>query len=404
MLLNGIKVVSFCHFLQGPAGAQYLADMGADVIKVEPIRGAYERFWSGANVFIDGISGFYLCANRNKRSIGIDLKSEGGRAVAAKLIADADVVMENFRPGVFARLGFTDEELRRLNPKLIFASASGFGSSGPMAARPGQDLIMQAASGLINASGSGEGGNASAGAAIIDQHGGALMAMGILGALLRREREGKGTRVESSLINSAIDLQTEPLVNYFAGAITQASMQRERNLATWYHAAPYGVYPAKDGQMVISLCSDEALAEALDSEPLRKIIGVDRYSARDLVARTVAEATARFTIEELSERFEKHDVWYSPVNTYDDLLDHPQLSHMNVFRKIEIRGRTVHLVNHPNRYDGQVPELRLLALEIGEHTGEIMSELGYSPAERDALINAGAVVWSRQADKIGEVV
>lgn len=403
MLLNGIKVVSFCHFLQGPAGAQYLADMGADVIKVEPIRGAYERFWSGANVFIDGISGFYLCANRNKRSIGIDLKSEGGRAVAAKLIADADVVMENFRPGVFARLGFTDEELRRLNPKLIFASASGFGSSGPMAARPGQDLIMQAASGLINASGSGEGGNASAGAAIIDQHGGALMAMGILGALLRREREGKGTRVESSLINSAIDLQTEPLVNYFAGAITQASMQRERNLATWYHAAPYGVYPAKNGQMVISLCSDEALAEALDSEPLRKIIGVDRYSARDLVARTVAEATAHFTIEELSERFEKHDVWYSPVNTYDDLLDHPQLSHMNVFRKIEVRGRTVHLVNHPNRYDGQVPELRLLALEIGEHTGEIMSELGYSPAETDALINAGAVVWSRQADKIGEV-
>lgn len=106
LLLDGIKVVSFCHFLQGPAAAQYLADMGADVVKVEPVAGAHERHWSGAKVFVEGISGFYLCANRNKRSIGIDLKSEDGREIALRLIAEADVVMENFRPGVFARLGF----------------------------------------------------------------------------------------------------------------------------------------------------------------------------------------------------------------------------------------------------------------------------------------------------------
>jgi crotonobetainyl-CoA:carnitine CoA-transferase CaiB-like acyl-CoA transferase len=403
VLLDGIKVVSFCHFLQGPAGAQYLADMGAEVIKVEPILGAHERHWSGADVFVEGVSGFYLCANRNKRSIGIDLKSAGGREVASRLIAESDVVMENFRPGVFARLGFTDEELKRLNPRLIFASASGYGSTGPMAAKPGQDLLMQAASGLISATGSPRVGNVPAGAAIVDQHGGALMAMGILAALLRREREGKGARVESSLINSAIDLQGEALVNYFAGGITQQSFNREKNLATWFHAAPYGVYPAKDGQVVISLCSDETLAEALDSEPLRQIIGLDRYKERDIVARTVAEATANYTIAELTERFDRFGVWFSPVNTYDDLLGHPQLSHMNVFRKINVRGRTVYLVNHPNRYDGQVPELRVLALEIGEHTGEIMREVGYSAAEIEALVEAGAVVWSREAHAVGEV-
>ncbi|SHO65761.1 Crotonobetainyl-CoA:carnitine CoA-transferase CaiB [Pseudoxanthobacter soli DSM 19599] len=404
MLLNGIKVVSFCHFLQGPAGAQYLADMGADVIKVEPVLGAHERHWSGADVFVEGISGFYLCANRNKRSIGIDLKSKGGREVASRLITEADVVMENFRPGVFARLGFTDDELRRLNPKLVFASASGYGSTGPMANRPGQDLLMQAASGLISATGSPRNGNVPAGAAIVDQHGGALFAMGILGALLRREREGKGTRVEASLINSAIDLQTEPLVNYFAGAVERERMDRERNLATWFHAAPYGVYPAKDGEVVISLCSDEALADALESDTLRAIVGIDRYKERDLVARTVREATARFTMAELSERFDRHGIWYSPVNTYDDLLDHPQLSHMNVFRKITVRGRTVHLVNHPNRYDGQVPDVRVLALEIGEHTAEIMGELGYSPAETDRLIAAGAVASSRHFAQVDEAV
>ena len=122
MLLTGIRVVSFCHFLQGPAAAQYLADMGADVIKVEPVGGAHERHWSGANVYVEGVSGFFLCANRNKRSIAIDLKSEAGKEIANDLIAGADVVMENFRPGVFARLGFDDETLSAINPNLIFAS------------------------------------------------------------------------------------------------------------------------------------------------------------------------------------------------------------------------------------------------------------------------------------------
>lgn len=395
MLLKGIKVVSFCHFLQGPAGAQYLADMGADVIKVEPVLGAHERHWSGADVFIEGISGFYLCANRNKRSIGLDLKSEAGVAVAKRLIAEADVVMENFRPGVFERLGFTKEELNRLNSKLIFASASGYGSSGPMAMKPGQDILMQAASGLISATGTPALGGTAVGAAIVDQHGGALLAMGILGALLRREREGITTRVEASLMNSALDLQGEPLVNYFAGNIPQSRLNREANLATWFHAAPYGVYQARDGAVVISLCTDEALAVALDSDALRALIGTDRYQDRDRWAVAVRQATARFTKAELAERFDAAGVWFSPVNTYDELMEHPQLQHMEVFRKINVRGRTVHLVNHPNRYDGQVPELRLLALEIGEHTREIMTELGFGTDEIEAMIASGGVAASR---------
>lgn len=402
MLLNGIKVVSFCHFLQGPAGAQYLADMGADVIKVEPVLGAHERHWSGADVFVEGVSGFYLCANRNKRSIALDLKSKAGLDVARRLIAQSDVVMENFRPGVFERLGFTADELQSLNPRLIFASASGYGSSGPMAMRPGQDILMQAASGLISVTGAPSGGGTPVGSAIVDQHGGALLAMGILGALVRREREGKGTRVEASLINSAIDLQGEPLVNYFAGGITQDRLTREKNLATWFHAAPYGVYPAKDGAMVISLCSDEALCAALDSDALRALVGVDRYKERDRWAVAVREATAGFTVAELTQRFDANGVWFSPVRNYDDLLEDSQLNHANVFRRITVRGRTVHLVNHPNRYDGQVPELRLLALEIGEHSRAILSELGFSEHEVDAMISSGAVAASRPAEMAEE--
>lgn len=400
MLLKGIRIVSFCHFLQGPAGAQYLADMGADVIKVEPIDGAHERRWSGADVFVEGISGFYLCANRNKRSIGIDLKSEEGREVARRLIAGADVVMENFRPGVFSKLGFSETELREINPNVIFASASGFGSTGPMAQMPGQDILMQARSGLIGVTGTPSGGPTPVGAAIVDQHGGALLALGILGALVRRLREGVGTRVEASLLNAGLDLQGEALVNFFAGGMTRDILKRETNLATWFHAAPYGVYPTADGHVVISLCDAGVLAEALDSDALREVAGVDRYRERDEYARRLREATAHFSRDELGERLDSRAIWWAPVNFYDDLLDDPQIRHAEVFREISVRGRTVHLVNHPNRYDGAVPELRVLALEIGEHTHEILDELGYRPEDVARLLASRAVAASQPMDAL----
>jgi crotonobetainyl-CoA:carnitine CoA-transferase CaiB-like acyl-CoA transferase len=395
MLLNGIKVVSFCHFLQGPAAAQYLADMGADVIKVEPPGGAHERHWSGANVYVEGVSGFFLCANRNKRSIAIDLKSDAGKEVARRIISEADVVMENFRPGVFAKLGFDQQTLDALNPNLIFASASGFGATGPMAQKPGQDILIQARSGLIGATGNPAYAPTAVGCAIADQHGGALLAMGILGALVRRLREGKGTRVEGSLINAGIDLQGEALTNFFAGGFDRKVFDREKNLATWFHEAPYGVYPVRDGHVVISLCKTEDLADALDSDEVRAAASLNRYTERDEYARRLNAATGKFTMEEISQRLDKGGIWWAPVKYYDELLDDPQLTHAQVFRKVDVRGRTVHLVNHPNRYDGEVPGIRVLALEIGEHSREILAELGYSAEEVQRLIQSSAVASSR---------
>lgn len=395
MLLNGIRIINFCHFLQGPAGAQYLADMGADVIKVEPIAGAHERRWSGADVFVEGISGFYLCANRNNRSIGIDLKHPDGVEVARRLIASADVIMENFRPGVFAKLGFDDETLKAINPSLIYASASGFGSSGPMAFKPGQDLLVQARSGLMSVTGTPENGPTAVGSAIVDQHGGALFALGILGALVRKLKTGKGTRVEASLLNSGIDLQQEPLVNFLAGKISRNALKRDKHLATWFHAAPYGVYAAKDGHVVISLNELKNLSDALSEPTLMGLAERHPYKDRDIYARQLASAVEKYTMKELESRFDARSIWWAPITYYDELLQDPQVKHLGIFREVKVKGRTIHLVNHPNKYDGQTPELRVLALEIGEHTEEVLREAGYSPDDISGLLSSKAVVSSR---------
>ena len=170
-LLRGVRILSFTQFLLGPAGVQYLADMGADVIKIEAPGGRlYERIWSGCDLFLNGVSAFFLCANRNQRSVTLDLKAPEGRAVARRLVAGADVLVQNFRPGVAARLGLDYDELAALNPRLIYVSASGYGEASPYRDRPGQDLLIQGMSGLASISGGADAPPTPTGSPIVDQH------------------------------------------------------------------------------------------------------------------------------------------------------------------------------------------------------------------------------------------
>jgi crotonobetainyl-CoA:carnitine CoA-transferase CaiB-like acyl-CoA transferase len=383
-VLVRMRVVSFCHYLQGPAAAQYLADMGADVIKVEPPSGAYERHWSGANAFVDGISAFYLAANRNKRSLAVDLKHPEGKELILCLLERADVVMENFRPGVMDRLGLGYDQVRARNAAVIYASATGYGPSGPMADRPGQDLLIQALSGLIAATGHER--PTAIGFAAADQHGAALLAMGILGAYVRRLQTGEGTRIDASLLNAGLDLQTEPLTLYYSGRARPDAFRRDVNLATWYHEAPYGVYRIADGFLAVSLNDPKKLATALNSQALAALAGLDRYEERDRYARTLAEELAPRRYDDLVPSLDAQAIWYARVRGYDDLRGDPQIRYNQVFREVPIEDRTATLVNHPLRYDGEVPPLRRLALRLGEDTRAVLSELGYRDAEIDDLI------------------
>ncbi len=260
-LLTGVRILAFTQFLLGPAACQYLADMGADVIKVEPPgRGAWERSWAGAELFINGVSAFFLLANRNLRSVTLNLKSERGADAARQLAARTDVLIENYRPGVLDRLGLGYERIKELNPKVIYASGSGYGSDGPYSHLPGQDLLLQAISGLGANTGTESDGPTVSAAAIVDQHSASLLAMGILGALVHRERTGEGQRVEVIMMEAALDIQTEPVVYHLNGA----RLRRPKTpVADTFHSVPYGFYATADGHLAISMTPIKSIAEAL---------------------------------------------------------------------------------------------------------------------------------------------
>jgi crotonobetainyl-CoA:carnitine CoA-transferase CaiB-like acyl-CoA transferase len=216
--LAGVKILSVTQFLVGPAAVQYLSDLGADVVKIEtPGKGAWERTWSGADSFIDGISIFFMLSHRNVRSVTLNLKHADGQAVMKRLIKEVDVLIENFRPGVIDRFGFGYEAAKAINPSIIYASASGYGQEGPYRNVPGQDLLAQAIAGLTAITGRRDDLPTPAGAAVVDQHCASVLAMSVLAAIIHRDRTGEGQRIEATLLEAALDLQLEPVVYYLNG-------------------------------------------------------------------------------------------------------------------------------------------------------------------------------------------
>ena len=391
-MLNGMKVLSLCHYLQGPAATQYLADLGADVIKVEPVGGAHERHWACAKSFIGDVSSFFLCANRNKRSLAVNLKAPEGLAIVRQLAQQSDALVENFRPGVLDRLGLGYDTLRGTNPGLIYASATGFGATGPLKDSPGQDLLVQGRCGLIAGTGERFAAPKAVGAAVVDQHGGSLLAMAVVAAYVKKLRTGQGTRVESSLFNAGLDLQAEALAAYINADVERERYRRHPSLASWFHEAPYGVYGTKDQRFVVIGLNDPiALAGALGSQDLEALAAVDRYEDRDVYARAVADAIAALTYVDLVERLDAQALWYAPVQDYEDLKQDPQVRHNRVLQQSTVGDLTFTLVNPPVDYDGKKLPTRHFALVPGADTRAILHDLGMRDGDIDALAQRGVV-------------
>ena len=391
-LLSGVRIVAFATFLIGPAAVQYLADMGADVIKVEePSQGPHERHWAGAQTFVNGVSAFFLMSNRNMRSVALDLKSDEGNRIARQLCQQADVVVSNFRPDVMRRFGLEYESLKASNPSLIYASASGFGVNSPFRHLPGQDLILQAMTGLAAMTGSADTPNA-AGAAVIDQHAATLLAMGILAALVHRSSTGEGQQLETTMVQSALDLQSEAYALHLNGA----QLKRPRRpLATAYHEAPYGLYQVADGHIALSMSPIAAISEAL-ADPVELADYLDpsvAFSKRQEIADALAPLLSTFERTTLIDKLRAHGVWCAPVNDYAEALADPivdWLEPTTTFRQHDAGG-DVTVIKHPIAYSSGEFAVRQPPPALGEHTAEVLGELGYEDATIARLDREGVI-------------
>ncbi len=393
-LLKGIRVVSFNHFLFGPMGVQALADLGADVVAIETPEGGWQRHWSSGDLWHDGQGMLHLCTNRNKRNLAIDLKAPEGKALALRLVDKADVVAENFRPGVMEKLGFGYETLKARNPSLIYASASGYGPDGPYAAKPGQDFLAQALFGLMAITGQEQTGPRPVGVSVVDHHGGALLAMGVCAALVRRGRTGQGCRVDASLMQTALDLQAESLTAWLNAPERPKKINAFKHVGGWYYAAPYGVYETQDGYLALSLAPLPTIAEIVEEPALTAYSEKDTWTRQDEITDLIAAKFRQKPTAEWVKRLEAQKVWHAPVQDYAAILDDPQVAHMQSLVTLPGGGPTgkpVTLVNHPVRYDGEAAEIRLPPQRLGAQTRDVLQELGLGDDEIKSLADKGVV-------------
>lgn len=392
MQLDGIRIVSFNHFLMGPLGIQFLADLGAEVIAIEPIKGAFQRHWGGSNAKrAGGETTLDLVANRNKKSVCLNLKDLDALEIAKKLAANADVVAENFRPGVMDKLGLGYETLKEMNPNVIFASASGFGPDGPYVNRPGQDMIAQSLSGLAWITGKEGEVPRLVGTSAIDHHGAMIFAAGILGALVRKARTGEGGRVDVNLFSAALNLQAESLVCYFNGERPERS-QQPSHVGSWYHEAPYGIYQTADCYIGLSLGNLPLMLEAIGAGGEFQAEQNEAYARRDEISKFFASKLRVKTFAEWAEIFEAHDIWFTQVNDYDALAEDPQQLHNGDLIKVEAwTGEEITLIANPVRYNGKTAPVTMAPQKLGAQTSEVLTDLGLSHEEQKALRKKGAI-------------
>ena len=384
----GIRVVEFTHMVMGPTCGMVLADLGAEVIKVEPPGGDSTRRLLGSG------AGFYPLFNRNKKSIVLDLQSGEGREAALKLVATADVVAENFRPGTMKKLGLDYEALSKLHPRLVYVSHKGF-LPGPYDHRTALDEVVQMMGGLAYMTGR-PGDPLRAGSSVNDIMGGMFGAIGAMAALAQREQTGRGQEVQSALFENNVFLVAQHMMQF---AVTgRAADPMPARISAW---AVYDVFTVKDGEQVfLAAVSDSqwrVLCDAFDFADLladaRLATNNDRVRSRSWLVPLLRERFATRSAGELSAVFEQHGLPFAPITRPQELFDDPHLLATGGLAPLELPdGRETRVPLLPLTLGNQRPGVRLQPPKAGEHTGELLRELGYSEAQIAAFLAAGGAI------------
>lgn len=384
-LLQDIIVLDFSQFLSGPSAALRLADMGAQVIKIEkPETGDICRYLYVSDVMIEGESTIFHAINRNKQSYAADLKQPEDLEKIKRLIAKADVMMHNFRPGVMERLGLDYDTVKRINPSIIYAEVSGYGTEGPWNSLPGQDLLLQAVSGLTWLSNNEKENPTPMGVAVVDIFAGTHVAQGILACLYRRTISGEGALVQVSMLESILDFQFEVLTAYFNDG-GQLPVRSAVNAAHAYIAAPYGVYKTADGYLSLAMGNILTLAELLTCQPLEAFAQpADWFTRRDEIKAILANHLAGQTTAHWLGILEPADIWCARVLNYDELMQEEGYKVLNMEMVVKTsNGLSITTTRCPIRVDGHLLVSKIGAPVLGEHNAVIERQFGLLPVNSE---------------------
>lgn len=375
--LEGLLVLEFAQFMAAPTAGLRLADLGARVIKIErPGKGEAGRQIAIRNIFIDGDSLVFHTINRNKESYAADLKNPDDMACIKKLIAQADVITHNFRPGVMEKIGLDYESVKTINPRAVYGVVTGYGNKGPWALRPGQDLLIQSLSGLTYLTDTADAGPVPFGLATADMICGAHFVQGILAALIKRAKTNTGALVEVSLMESVLDLQFEVITTYLndGGKLPQRSTVKGNGHA--YLSAPYGIYQTKDNYLALAMGNLHQIGHALGCNVSNDYPQKSQwFEHRDTIMALFAQKLTERTTGEWLSKLEAEGIWCSEVFTYEQTLQHEGYRVTGMQQEVKLpSGGSLTTTRCPIRINGQKLYSNVAAPKPGAHTQNINNQ------------------------------